>query len=436
MLFSTLCRSTNNTQLDAIYSWAEKPVIDGLDANPSGILYPAGCQYTNTWASPARVLASNGTIYNPSNPSDGRSAKTNAYGMQRFDGQGIDTGNYALQSQTIATTTSFTSPWHEYHSGAAAATCSANQANSPDGTLTATLVNFGSIAGSGQYGVLSTSSGISNGSKPLCFSIWARTVSGTGTLYISLYDGAFATGATTACNLTTTWQQFSVSLANSGYVARYMVIGPNGVSGGGQPTTQSALSVYLWGACFSFTSFVVPYIPTTTAGVTNTPETCKASNPWYGKSLSRYALGAKLTLPSWSWDNSPSSSSRVIADFNFTTGTQNRIGFYIHSDNKLYIEVVDNSNNDRYTYFSVASSPSPMSTHTVVAELVSGTFSIYLDGALVSGANTGSGTGVIVQPQYIYIGCPQAASVAPICGYMSKFVMGRNRTAVLTALNA
>ena len=160
---------------------------------------------------------------------------------------GIDlhglSSNLLLQSQTIATGTAFTTPWYAQNiGGAALPTTNANQAMAPDGSMTAALVNFGSINGATQTSSIYQQPSISI-SVVYTASIYAKTVSGTGTLYLMEYSGG---PSSTACTLTTAWKRCSTSIT-AGLSFMTFVIGPDQADDPAQPSNQPALSVYLWG---------------------------------------------------------------------------------------------------------------------------------------------------------------------------------------------
>ena len=161
--------------------------------------------------------------------------------------------NLCLQSQALAT-----SPWNVGGS-TTAPTITNNAAVAPDGTSTATQGNFAAISGSNQYSYVYQS--FTGTAASYTLSLWIRTVSGTGTFYIGISNSS-TTEYHTACNVTTTWQKFTVTgtLTAASWV---IVLGPDGYSFTGQPTSQPALNCYIWGAQVEQSSTPSTYSPTT-----------------------------------------------------------------------------------------------------------------------------------------------------------------------------
>jgi hypothetical protein len=140
----------------------------------------------------------------------------------------------------------------------AGVTVTVNQAVAPDGTMTADL-----IVGNGTAGVISPAaavSGASNNTK----SIWLRAV--TGTTSVILKD-ANTTVGTVTCNLTTSWQRFSLSETQSAGLAGIWI------------DDVASSGIYAWGGQIEQGSFATSYIPTgaTTAGATRNADVASVS---------------------------------------------------------------------------------------------------------------------------------------------------------------
>jgi hypothetical protein len=152
--------------------------------------------------------------------------------------------------------------------GVSAATVSANNDTAPDGTTTADLVGFSATTATNQEGqlfrnVLAPSVGVA-----YTLSVYMRVPSGTATVYIGLTESIPSlAGNFVACNVTTTWQRFSVTRTATGSSAIFAEIGPDTRSFTGQPNVQAAASVLLWGAQVERHTSARTYIPTTTAAV-------------------------------------------------------------------------------------------------------------------------------------------------------------------------
>jgi len=165
--------------------------------------------------------------------------------------------NLLLQSQALATT-----PWGTAANGVSAPTVTNNAGTAPDGTTTATQINCSAIT-SGQfcysYQAFSTPSGLN-----CTESIWLQSVSGTCTAYLEVEISGVRTSV--ACNLTTTWQRFSLPFTSGS--AQYFIIGLD-TRPTSSPSSQAAANFYAWGAQLEQRSSVTAYNATTTTAITN-----------------------------------------------------------------------------------------------------------------------------------------------------------------------
>jgi hypothetical protein len=168
--------------------------------------------------------------------------------------------NLALQSEDFGTT------WGNLTGNA----LTLNDALSPTGTLTADRIDFPATAATGLLKNIQQNFGsLCAGSGPVTASVWLRTVSGTSTVYLTLLDGGPWQRVHVACNVTTEWTRFSVTL-NTPLITLYLAIGPDTRTSHGtpvQPAVQDAASIYAWGAQVERHPTARAYIPTTTAAV-------------------------------------------------------------------------------------------------------------------------------------------------------------------------
>jgi len=126
--------------------------------------------------------------------------------------------------------------------GPAAPTLSYNTQVSPIGTLSADTLNVPAVSGTNAFSVLSQ--GFTATAQQYTFSLWLRAESAQN-IYIALCATGGATAYATLCNVTTSWQRFTVTGVASASTW-YVEVGVD-LRGGGT-VAQSASTVYIWGA--------------------------------------------------------------------------------------------------------------------------------------------------------------------------------------------
>jgi hypothetical protein len=166
------------------------------------------------------------------------------------------------------------SAWSRAAVGVAAATITPNSDIAPDGTTTADTANFSATTATNQQGMLFRSGLTATIGQVVTFSVYMRVPSGTATVYIGLSEGSPISGQSVACNVTTTWQRFSITRTAVAATLIYTQIGPDTRSFAGQPAVQPAASVLLWGAQLEAGSFPTSYIPTTTGTLARGADVC------------------------------------------------------------------------------------------------------------------------------------------------------------------
>lgn len=125
-----------------------------------------------------------------------------------------------------------------------------NAATAPDGTLTATNINGGTGVG---YLYLRNSDGkMFAANSQVTYSVWLRTVSGTATHKIQIWNyNHSASRAYTDCNLTTEWKRFSVT---------YKFLADE-TDSNITIFDASTDNIYAWGAQVELGSVATPYQP-------------------------------------------------------------------------------------------------------------------------------------------------------------------------------
>jgi hypothetical protein len=218
------------------------------------------------------------------------------------------------------------SAWGRAAVGVAAATITPNSDIAPDGTTTADTANFSATTATNQQGMLFRTDLTATIGQVVTFSVYMRVPSGTATVYIELAEGSPVSGQSVACNVTTTWQRFSITRTAVAATQIYTQIGPDTRSFAGQPAVQPAASVFLWGAQLEAGSFPTSYIPTTTGTLARSADVCNITggnfNNFYNQSEgtlfanSRSFAPQPLALP----------SRRVVTASDGTSGNRVAIG--------------------------------------------------------------------------------------------------------------
>jgi hypothetical protein len=258
--------------------------------------------------------------------------------------------------------------WSRAAVGVAAATITPNSDIAPDGTTTADTANFSATTATNQQGMLFRNALTATIGQVVTFSVYMRVPSGTATVFIVLSEGAPLSGQSVACNVTTTWQRFSVTRTALAAAGIFTELGPDTRPVMGQPAVQPAASVFLWGAQVERHTSARAYIPTTTAAVygprfDHDPVTlaCKGllieegrtnlsvrSEELSDAAYSRQGLLPVISNVSTAPDGN-TSADRIVEDtsygvhrlstpnFNITTGTTYTASVFAKSDGRRYL---------------------------------------------------------------------------------------------------
>lgn len=196
--------------------------------------------------------------------------------------------------------------WGKLGSGVPSPTTTANAATAPDGTLTATRINYPSITGT-QYSVLYTLiNTLPAGNYTL--SVWLRGAVGGEIVYLLRGGGVSVNVA--VCALTTAWQRFVLPWgAVSDMGNNYINIG---LDGRFVPELSSpAQTIYAWGGQNEPGTIATSYIPTGASAVSRIADVVQltpaaaatlqgpaGSLAWRGRVRSAVASQPLIGLPS------------------------------------------------------------------------------------------------------------------------------------------
>ena len=214
--------------------------------------------------------------------------------------------------------------------GATAPVVTPNAALDPFGsTMTAAQIDLGATAGSSQASSVAEVYGSPPGSAASAhnfqFSFWARTVSGTGTLYASIFSwwGGPGVGAFGTENpLTETWTYFTGSMympwsPYPGYPFG-LFLGPIDFSSYYYPSVnwltpqppdiQPALSFYIWGLTFTASNVAVS-VPASVASGAAAPVYLSVTDAMTGAAVVGYSATLSSIIPGCTFTQPPVTDS-------------------------------------------------------------------------------------------------------------------------------
>jgi hypothetical protein len=171
------------------------------------------------------------------------------------------------------------SPWTATGTNVAAPTVTPNVTTllSPTGDYgEVEQVDFAATASAGDRSILTQT--FTSLAVPYTASVYARAVSGSGTLYVE--TGSAGAYSSVPCTVTSsTWTRCFVQRIHAATTST-VVIGNDSLAGSGQPTAQPALSVYVYGAQLNPGSWPDEYEPTAATATLRGPLIDTKGNAW------------------------------------------------------------------------------------------------------------------------------------------------------------
>lgn len=173
-------------------------------------------------------------------------------------------------------------------------TVTADQAASPGGDLSADQIAYPAV-GSAQGTAICQTGFAAPATASETWSVWMRTSSGTGGIYLYVYDttaGSYVSAS--LASMTTTWIRYALTFAATSAHSYNVCIG-NVVGNAGMAST-SAVTTYAWGGQFESLGFATSYIPTTTTATTRAADSLSVSTSVLGSGAASVHL---VTTPEW-----------------------------------------------------------------------------------------------------------------------------------------
>jgi hypothetical protein len=172
--------------------------------------------------------------------------------------------------------------------GGPTVTQNSSDVTDPGGNNEATKVVFNTVPNSGTDYCMVFANLIGGAVASTCGSVYARTLSGTATIYLSPNQGT----PPATMNVTSTWQRFSLSSGFNG-----ILIGADTRPANGDTPGITGCTVYLWGAQVESTGIAFPTSLIRTAAVAATRDAdivTVATNPLPADPAA-YSMGTTIT---------------------------------------------------------------------------------------------------------------------------------------------
>jgi hypothetical protein len=238
----------------------------------------------------------------------------------------------------------------------------ANYGIAPDGTMSADRIQMtkGDFAAEIYQRPLTTP-----GTYTLSF--WAKSLSGTPTLYT-----AFNNGYENPVTFTTEWVRYEYTYTNSNFYTGFNLITYTGLSG-----TSDSADLLVWGVQLEAGSYATSYIPTTSASVTRNADVISKTGISSLIGQTEGAVFIDLNIDSSFAQNDMrfiNVGDGTAANWYFIgTNAANQIRFYYRTSNTAYVSFTTTLTNGR---------------HKLAYAYANGDYVAYVDGTLVHSDNT------------------------------------------------
>jgi hypothetical protein len=303
--------------------------------------------------------------------------------------------NTALQSQTLVTGTSPTSPWVVNQGSPCALPVLDDDASAaPDGTTTADHVGLPACSGTGYSQIYQ---GFTATDASWTWSIWVKKISGTATtLPVRLETGSVSVAAQN-CPVSSTWTRCT----GTGTLAagtRYMIVGVD--TSRGQSTEGGVFAV--WGAQVTATATPMPYRATTGAAYSGAAGTATTLTvPVTLTDPARWAVGATLAHAE------PTGAQTMMLALG-TSAAANSVNLFEYTDSKFYFDIYDGAASQKRA--SGSHGLTGTSPYSVLAGW-DGSQILRVNGVGLTLTTSGAGTGIFsTMPTTLLIGSNSAGS--------------------------